>query len=327
MTKPTTTGRLPARIGTFRQLEILLKVAECGGIAVAAEQLHLSQPSASMQLRKLADSIGMPLYEVVGRKIVLTEVGHTMVRYAQEVFDCMGRLEMELANLQGMQAGHLSLAVVSSAEYFIPHLLGPFYRRYPDIEVALQVGNRSALSERMQSGLDDLYVFGYPPDIEQMEMEVVGPNPLIVIAPRSHPLASRKKLSWSDIQHEQFILREEGSGTRAAIEAHLQRQGQQIQHKMTIASNEGIKHAVLARMGLGIVPTLTLDEGDQQDLLELPISGFPIEESWYLVSRSNKTFSVVAQTFRDYVLTDGREMLQEALQYWAQHRRPKLPTK
>ena len=327
MSKTMGSRRSPARIGTFRQLEILLKVAECGGIAAAAEQLHLSQPSASIQLRKLAESAGLPLYEVLGRKIRLTDAGQTMVRHAREVFDCMARLEMELSDLQGMQAGRLSLGVSSSAEYFIPHLLGPFYRRYPNIEVELQVGNHARLGERLQANLDDLYFFGYPPSGEQLDTAVVGPNHLVVVAPRTHPLAGRKRLQWQDVAHEQFIVREEGAGTRAAVEAFLQQQGLRLRHKMSIASNEGIKHAVLARMGLAIVPTLTLDEGDQQGLVELPVAGFPLESQWYLVSRANKRFSVVAQTFRDYVLSEGRDMLVEALAYWEQYHRPKLPTR
>jgi LysR family transcriptional regulator, low CO2-responsive transcriptional regulator len=320
-------GRLPARIGTFRQLEILLRVAECGGIAAAAARLHLSQPSVSMQLRKLSDSVGLPLYEVLGRRVHLTEAGHTTVRHAREVFDCLARLEMALNQLQGMQAGHLSLGVVSSAEYFIPHLLGPFYRRYPQIEVTLHVGNRAQLSERLRNNLDDLYFFGHPPDDDGAEAVAVGPNHLIVVAPRTHPLAARKRLRWSDVAGEQFIVREEGAGTRAETEAHLQRLGLRLTHKMTIASNEGIKHAVLARMGLAIIPTLTLDEGDQQELVALPVAGFPISGHWHLVSRAGKTFSVVAETFRDYVLTEGRTMLREALAYWERHHRPKLPTR
>ncbi len=327
MNSPAPAGRLPARIGTFRQLEILLKLAECGGVAAAAEQLHLSQPSVSMQLRKLSDNVGTPLYEVLGRRVHLTAAGHIMVRYAREVFDCLGRLEMELSALQGMRAGRLSLGVVSSAEYFIPHLLGPFYRRYPNIEVNLEVANRARLLERLQDNADDLYFFGHPPDPGQLECLRVGPNRLVVVAARAHPLAQRKRLKWQDVACEQFIVREEGAGTRAAIEAHLQRLGLNLQHKMTIASNEGIKHAVLARMGLAIIPTLTLDEGDQQDLVELPVAGFPIKEHWHLVSRAHKNFSVVAKTFREYVLSEGRDMLREALVYWEQHHRPKLPTR
>lgn len=327
MTAAPPPGRLPARIGTFRQLEILLRVAECGGIAAAAARLHLSQPSVSMQLRKLSDSVGLPLYEVLGRRVHLTEAGYATVQHAREVFECLARLEMTLNQLQGMQAGHLSLGVVHSAEYFIPHLLGPFYRRYPQIEVSLHVGNHAQLAERLHHNLDDLYFFGHPPDEPNAERVVVGPNRLVVVAPRSHPLAGRKRLRWPDVADEQFIVREEGAGTRLAAEMHLQRLGLSLHHKMTIASNEGIKHAVLARMGLAIIPTLTLDEGDQQELVALPVAGFPIKGHWYLVHRTGKTFSVVAQTFRDYVLSEGRTMLRGALAYWEKHHRPKLPTR
>lgn len=320
-------GRLPARIGTFRQLEILLTVAECGGIAAAADRLHLSQPSVSMQMRKLADSIGLPLYEVSGRKLSLTQAGELLAQHAREIFDCTDRLEMALSKLQGMQAGRLSIGVVSSAEYFIPHLLGPFYRRYPDIEVALQVANRATLAARLNDNLDDLYFFGFPPAGDGLEKVRLGDNHLVIIAPRSHPLAGRKRLRWQDVAGEQFILREEGAGTRAAVDFHLERLGYQLQHHLTIASNEGIKHAVLARLGLAIVPALCLDEGDQQELVSLPVAGFPLDEHWYLVHRQEKVFSVVAETFRDYVLSEARDMLSEALNYWEQHRRPKLPTR
>ncbi len=327
MTHRIPPGRLPSRIGTFRQLEILLMVAECGGIAAAAERLHLSQPSVSMQMRKLSDSIGLPLYEVSGRKLSLTHAGEVLLAHAREIFDCTDRLEMALNQLQGMQAGRLGLAVVSSAEYFIPHLLGPFYRQYPQIEVALHVGNRAELLERIQANSDDMYIFGFPPQDDAMECTPLAANHLVVIAPRSHALAERKRLRWQDVAQEQFILREEGAGTRAAIEHHLAKLGYTLNNKMTIASNEGIKHAVLARMGLAIVPALCLDDGDQEELVQLPVAGFPLEDQWNLVNRSGKVLSVVAQTFRDYLLSDGREMLTDALGYWEQHHRPKLPTR
>lgn len=320
-------GRLPARIGTFRQLEILLALAEAGSIAGAAARLHLSQPSASMQLKKLSDNVGMPLHEVLGRRVHLTAAGELMVRYAREVFDCMDRLEMELAELQGMRAGRLSLGVVSSAEYFIPHLLGPFYRRYPAIEVDLQVGNSAWLAQRLHENRDDLYFFGHVPAAEDIDAEVVGPNHLVIVAPRQHPLASRRRLRWNDVAGETFIVREEGAGTRATVEAWLQQRGLPMQHRMSMASNESIKHAVLARMGLAIIPTLTLDEGDQEELVALPVAGFPIEEHWHLVSRRGKNLSVVARSFRDYVHSEGRDMMLEALAYWETHRRPKLPTR
>lgn len=321
------TGRLAARIGTFRQLEILLAVAESGGIAAAADKLHLSQPTVSMQMRKLADNIGAPLYDFSGRHLTLTHAGELMQQHAREIFDCTDRLEMALNQLKGMQRGKLSIGIVSSAEYFAPHLLGPFYRRYPSIEVALNVGNRAELTERLKDNLDDLYIFGFPPQDADIAITELGKNHLVAIAPKSHPLARKRSLSWNEVADELFIVREKGAGTRAAVEYHLERMGYSLRHQLTIASNEGIKHAVLARMGLAIVPSLCLDEGDQRDLVQLPIAGFPLLDYWNLVLRKGKTFSVVAETCRDYLLDEGRAMYRDATPYWEQHRRPKLPTR
>lgn len=321
------TGRLAARIGTFRQLEILLAVAESGGIASAAEKLHLSQPTVSMQMRKLADNVGAPLYDFSGRQLTLTHAGELMQQHAREIFDCTDRLEMALNQLKGMQRGRLSVGIVSSAEYFAPHLLGPFYRRYPSIEVALNVGNRAELTDRLKDNLDDLYIFGFPPQDVDIAITELGQNHLVAIAPKSHPLARKRSLNWNDVADELFIVREKGAGTRAAVEHHLERMGYSLRHQLTIASNEGIKHAVLARMGLAIVPSLCLDEGDQRDLVQLPIAGFPLLDYWNLVFRQGKTFSVVAETCRDYLLNEGREMYRDATPYWEQNRRPKLPTR
>ncbi|MFV8819295.1 LysR family transcriptional regulator [Haliea sp. E17] len=320
-------SRLPARIGTFRQLEILMAIAESGGIAAAADRLHLSQPTVSMQMKKLADNIGAPLYDLSGRRLALTHAGELVLQHAREIFDCTDRLEMALDQLRGMHKGRLSIGIVSSAEYFAPHLLGPFYRRYPSIEVAFNVGNREELSARLKNNLDDLYIFGFPPTDTDVELTELGENHLVVIAPKGHPLATRQRLRWEDIADELFIVREEGAGTRIAVEHHLQRLGYSLRHQLTIASNEGIKHAVLARMGLAIVPSLCLDEGDQRELVQLPVAGFPLLDHWNLVFRRGKTFSVVAETCRQYLLDEGRAMYREATLYWEQHQRPKLPTR
>ncbi|WP_187276560.1 LysR family transcriptional regulator [Parahaliea maris] len=318
---------MPARIGTFRQLEILVAVAETGGIAAAAERLHLSQPTVSMQMRKLADTIGAPLYDLSGRRLALTHAGELVLEHAREIFDCTDRLEMALNQLQGMHKGRLSLGIVSSAEYFAPHLLGPFYRRYPSIEVTLNVGNRAELTERLRNNLDDLYIFGFPPQDLDVDITQLGENHLVVIAPKTHSLATARSLKWQDIANELFIVREEGAGIRAAVEYHLEKLGYSLRHQLTIASNEGIKHAVLARMGLAIVPSLCLDEGDHRELVQLPVAGFPLLDHWNLVFRRGKTFSVVAESCRTYLLEEGRAMYQEATPYWEEHHRPKLPTR
>ncbi len=320
------TRRKPARMGTFRQLEILLAVAECGGVAAAAEQLHLTQPSASMQLKKLTDAIGVPLYEVVGRRVRFTDAGEVMVAAAREVFGALERSDMQLNQLQGLQSGRMSIAVVKAAEYFFPHLLGPFCRQYPDIEVELWVGNHAEVCERMAANRDDLYLLGMPPDHPGLEVLPFQSNALVVIAPASHPLAKEKSIPWRAIAGEGLILREVGSGTRIATERYLAKLGHTFTHRMTIASNEAIKHAVLARLGLAIIPAHTLAEGDLNNLVLLDVQGFPLVEPWYLAALSEKTFSVAAKTFRDFMQAEGGPMLEGGLRYWERHHRPKLPT-
>ncbi len=322
---PSAYGR-SARIGTLRQLEIIVKLADCGSIAGAAEELHMTQPSASMQLKTLADRIGLPLYELNARRVVLTEVGQAVVTHARGVLDQMARLDTALADLKGLQAGRLRLAVARSAECFVPHLLGPFVRLYPQITVELEVANHQALLNRCDANQDDLYLLGERVDDPRMSCEVIGSNHLVVIAPRSHRCAQSSAVDWSEIEDELFIVREAGSATRLATETHLRQQGCRLQHKMTIASNEGIKHAVLARMGLAVVPRLTLDQGDHDELVELALRGFPIAGSWHMAWRNTRPQSLVTKTFLDYVLNEGRDMLADATTYWEHHHRPKLPT-
>lgn len=318
-------SRLSGRIGTFRRLEILLRVAESGGIVSAAERLHLTQPSASTHLRKLAEGIDMPLYEVVGRRIKLTEAGEQVVQAAREIFGSLERLEMRLKSLQGMQAGRLSLAVASSANAFIPHILGPFCKRYPGIEVDLQVGNRAQLIERLHGNRDDLYFFSDPPENDALDAVPLISNPLVVIASRDHPLAKKRRLRWSQISDERFVVREAGSGTRHTVDQYLAAKGRTLREQMTIASNEALKHSVMAGLGLAIVSGHILDQGDREDLAILPVEGFPLPQHWYLVNARERVTSVVARTFREFLLGEGLAILKDGLSYWEKHHRPKLP--
>ncbi len=325
MKNSTPVPRLASRIGTLRRLEILLRVAESGGIVSAAEQLHLTQPSASTHLRKLAEGIDMPLYELVGRRIRLTEAGDQVVQAAREIFGSIERLEMRLSELQGMQAGRLSLGVASSANAFIPHLLGPFCKRFPGIEVDLQVGNRAQLLERLEHNLDDFYFVSDPPVSPALEAVPLISNPLVVIASREHPLSRKRKLLWRDVAGERFLVRETGSGTRHTVSQFLAEQGLEVREQMTIASNEALKHSVMAGLGLAVVSGHILDQGDREDVAILPVEGFPLPQFWYLVNARERTTSVVARTFREFLLGDGLEILKDGMSYWEKHHRPKLP--
>lgn len=319
-----------SRYLTLRQLEILVAVADTGGVANAAEQLHLTQPSASMQLKKITESIGMPLYEQVGRRIELTTAGQCVVDAARKMFASLSEMDMQLNELQGMKAGKLSLSVVTTAEYFIPHLLGPFCLRYPNIEVDLQVGNSEQVLSRLHDNRDDFYFVSGAPVNSSVVSQPFIPNPIVMVASKQHPVAqnldSNTPISWADIQQHRLILREHGSSSRNLAEEILKQQKIEPEQTMTIASNEGIKHAVMANLGLALMSTHILNQSDREVLVELPMEGMPYEHYWDLVYSASKELSIVAKTFGDFLVEEGPALLEDGLSYWAKHHKPKLPT-
>ncbi len=302
-------SRLHARVGTLRQLEILLAVHDSGTVTAAAEVLHLTQPTVSMQLHKLADAMGIALYEQHGRKLRFTDAGLAAVASARRVMEEFELLDMTLADLRGLKAGTLRLSVVTTAKYFVPHLLGPFCERYPGVEVSFHVGNREQIIERLEAGLDDFYVFSHVPGGMSLESSAFLDNPLVAIAAEDHPLARRSSLTLQDIASEPFLMRESGSGTRHAIEQYLQQQGQGLNVKMTVESNEAIRHSVMAGLGISILSAHTLNLGGWVGLAPLPVVGLPIVTQWYLVRPSRKRLSVVAQAFQQFMEEEGRAVL------------------
>ena len=216
-------SRLHSHIGTLRQLEILLAVYEHDGITAASEALHLTQPTVSAQVKKLTNAIGTPLYNQVGRKLIFTDAGLATVATARKVLDQFAQLDMQLADLRGLKSGTLKLAVVTTSKYFIPHLLGPFCKRYPDVDIQLKVGNRRQILERLLEGSDDFYVISHPPEDTKLEKIELLPNPLVAISAGKHSLSQRKHISITDLCNERFLMREAGSGTRYAIEEFLRK--------------------------------------------------------------------------------------------------------
>jgi DNA-binding transcriptional LysR family regulator len=300
-------SHLLTRLGTLRQLEIFMAVSQQGNIAKAAEYLHLTQPSVSMQVRKLSEAIGLPLYEVIGKKLSLTSTGNEVVAAGEEIFDAVSRLNHRLNDIKGLDAGVLKIAVVSTSKYFLYHVLGPFCEQYPGIEVEFNVGNRREVIARMAQNLDDIYILGDPPeDLDTINYPFL-PNPIVVMASSKHPLVKRKKMQWKDLAGQRFIVREQGSGTRYSIEQHLQKKHLKQSRVMTIQSNEAIKHAVIANMGISILSGYILYDTPQ--LSQLNISGFPIMSHWHMVHLRNKRLSVVAQRFLDFMLEKGEKLL------------------
>ena len=306
-------SRLHSHIGTFRQLEILLALYDEGSVNQAAEKLHLTQPTVSMQLKKLSEAIGLPLYQNVGRQLLFTDAGKATVKTAREILDSCNHLDMQLSALKGLKSGTLRLAVVTTAKYAIPHLLGPFCQRLPGVDVKFTVGNREQIINRMSTGLDDFYVFSHVPDETEINTTEFLPNPLVAVCDMNHPLADKDHISLMELKDYPFLRREEGSGTRHAIETFLQEQNIRLNVKMTVESNEAIKHCVLAGLGYSILSAHPLAFGENQGLKILPVAELPINSTWFFVWRKNKALSPIAQSFLDYVLTEGQQDLMQTM--------------
>lgn len=302
-------ARLHARIGTLRQLEILLSVYNEGSITAASKALFLTQPTVSMQLKKLAEAVDAPLYDQVGRKLIFTQAGLEVVKTAREVLDSINHLEMKLADMRGLKAGTLKLAVVTTAKYFIPHLLGEFLQHYPDIDVDFKVGNRQQIIDRMAEGEDDFYVFSHPPKQDNLSLLEFLPNPLVAIAEEGHPLAQQKKIPLETFTQQPFLIRELGSGTRHAIERHFEQLGVSPNVRMTIESNEAIKHSVMSGLGVSILSSHTLAFDGSVGLAKLDVEHLPVNTRWYLASLKSRQPSIVARTFLDYVEKHGRDSM------------------
>ncbi len=302
-------SRLVSRLGTLRQLEIFMKVAEHESMARAAEELYLSHSAVSLQVRKLAEAVGLPLHEVIGKKLYLTDAGREVVATGEQVFAAIRRLDETVNNLKGLTAGRLRIMVVTTAKYFLPRILGPFCREYPDIDVEFHVGNRAQVIERLNDNRDDLYIFNDLPRDLAIEAHRFLPNPLAVIASRRHPLAGRRGLTWADLENETFLMREHGSGTYNAIRRHLDDHGFSLGKTYTIESNEAIKYAVIENMGITILSAYVLADAVAQDLVQLRVDGFPILSDWYVVYPEAKPLSLVAERFMEFVLKRGSDVL------------------
>ncbi len=296
--------RLHTRQATFRQLEVFREVAERLSVTDAARVLHLAQPTVSTQLTRLAQALDAQLFEQIGKKLYLTDVGEELLTTSRELFEVLDRLEMRLAQRAGLSVGRLRLGVVTTAKYLVPGLLGPFCKSHPQVEVEFQVGNRAEIRRRLQDNLDDLYVFSHPPRELDIELTLLTENPLVVIAPSEHPLARRNRVRWDELAGERWLMRELGSGTRHAIERHCEAQGLRLDKPITIASNEAIKESVAAGLGVAILSRLALTHMAPGNLVELPVEGFPIANSWYLVVPRGKQLSPIAEAFKHYLLSE-----------------------
>lgn len=294
---------------TFRQMEIFSAIARLKGFTRAAEELHLTQPTVSMQMKKLEDAVGLPLVEQIGKRIFLTDAGTAMHSTCREIFDSLDRFEMLAADMKGMKKGNLRVAVVTTAKYFAPRLLGPFCQKYPGVEVSLKVTNRERVLERITENLDDLYIMGQPPEGLEIHSEPFLSNPLVPLASREHPLAGKRRITLKRFCEEPFILREPGSGTRIALERLLNEQNLSPRIRMELGSNEAIKQAVAGGLGVAVLSKHTLAlEGHRSEPAILDVQGFPIARQWHAAYAKDKRLSVIAETFLEYLREAGADL-------------------
>ena len=306
------------RHSTFRQLQIFESVFRLGSFTRAAEELFLTQPTVSMQIKKLIDAIGLPLFEHVGRRVEPTEAGKELYQACRQVFEVLANLEMKISDLQGLKRGRLRLGVISTAKYLAPEMLGAFSQQFPGIDLALKVTNRERIIERMGANEDDLYIMGQAPDGEiEVEAYRFAPNPLVIIAPRNHPLVGQKNISIQRLSEEPLIIREPGSGIRDVTLRFFNAMGCKPKIRMELGSNEAIKHGVVAGLGISILSlhSLTL-EGSDGPVAILDVEGFPIMRSWYLVHPRGKELSLAAQAFREFVIECEQGIKERMLKTW-----------
>jgi len=294
---------------TLRQLKVFESVARHLNYTRAAEELFLTQPAVSMQVKQLEASLGVALFEQLGKRIHLTEAGREVLGYARTVTQQLDELEAVLNRIKGLSGGRLRISVATTANYFIPTLLGTFSRRYPDVTVSLDVTNRETLLRQLSENTVDLVVMGQPPAELDAEAQAFMENPLVVVAPPNHPLARERKIPLARLQEETFLVRESGSGTRIAMERFFSERGMRLKTGMEVGSNEAIKQSVQAGLGLGLLSRATIEqELALKRLVVLNVSDFPIMRHWYIVHRRGKRLSAVAEAFRDFVLSEGKRL-------------------
>ena len=298
---------------TLRQLKVFESVARNLSYSRAADELHLTQPAVSMQIKQLEDNISLPLFEHLGKRIYLTEAGRELYQYSRAISQQLADMEVALDELKGMERGKLNISVVTTANYFAPHLLARFCQRYRGVTVSLNVSNREAVLKQLADNLIDLAIMGQPPENLDIDSESFMENPLEVVAPPDHPLCQERNIPVKRLANETFLVRESGSGTRSAMERFFAAHKIKINKGMETDTTEAIKQAVQAGMGLGIMSQHTAElELETGRLKILDVQGFPIIRYWHVVNRKNKRLSGVANTFKEFLLKEAAKFLDES---------------
>ena len=290
---------------TFRQMRLFLALAETSSVSAAAKVMHVTQPTASMQLKEISASVGLPLYEVIGKKIYLTETGKALAITAREITQSLASFEQLVYATKGIAKGHLRISVVSTAKYFMPRLIGSFCKRYPMVDVSLEILNRDGVLGRLRHNTDDLYIMSIPPDDVVLIDEVLMPNPIVVIAASTDPLAKQHNVTLNELKNRRFILREPGSGTRMAADQYFRKKKFRPDIRLELGSNEAVKESVAGGLGIGVISQYAL-HGHQKEhgVRVIDVDEFPLKSSWHLVHLAAKNLSPIALAFKEHLMRE-----------------------
>ena len=296
---------------TLRQLQIFEAVVRLGGVTRASEDLHLTQPTVSMQLRKLGDSLGLTLLETVGRVTRPTPAGREVYATTREILGSMVALDDLASELKHVVRGELRLSVITTATYFMPHLLGAFVERYPDVEPKLTITNRAEVLERLRTNADDLIIMGQVPADFPVEAKPFIDNRLVVVAPPAHPLTKERNIPLKRLARERFLAREPGSGTRLAVDRLFRESGLKTSPYLELGNAEAIKQGVMAGLGVSVLSERTLElELETGRIAVLDVEGFPLVRGWFAVYPQGKKLPLAARTFLEFLLNEGNDILQ-----------------
>lgn len=295
---------------SIRQLQVFESVARHLNHSRAAEELYLSQPAVSMQIKQAENAVGLPLFDQVGKKLHLTEAGSELLRCARSILQQMQEMESVFDEMKGLERGQLNISVVSTANYFMPKLLAKFIQAHPKIQVSLSVANRDTVIKLLVENIADLAIMGQPPEGSDMRAEAFMENPLVVIASPKHPLAQASKIHPRQLANETFLLREQGSGTRGVVERFFKSHKFALPKHMEMDTNEAIKQSVQAGIGIGIISRHGIElELETHRLVVLDVEHFPIVRHWHIVHRKDKRPSTAAHEFEHFLLEESQSMI------------------
>jgi DNA-binding transcriptional LysR family regulator len=287
---------------TFRQLRLFLALAETGSVSGAAKLMHVTQPTASMQLKDITESVGLPLYEVVSKKIYLTDMGKELATTARAIAQSWDSFEQNADAVKGLSRGKLKVAVVSTAKYFMPRLVGSFCQKYPEIDVSLEILNRDGVVQRLRDNMDDIYIMSKPPSDLDLSDEAFMPNPIVVIASTMDPLVKRVAVPLNELSKKRFILREKGSGTRMAGDQFFSKRKFRADVRLELGSNEALKESVAGGLGLGLVSKHALHGlMKEHGVGIIDVEGFPLPSAWHIVHPASKKLSPLALAFKQHL--------------------------